>query len=308
MTNCAIGLAMTNELKSPYLFIILFLMKTLKKLLTLLLALSVFTGLTFGAAKSSKKKATASDVRIVTLGPAATEIVFAIGAQDQLVARTDLCDYPPEAANYPSVGGFAGNTISLEAIIAYEPTLVYCFAGMHDFLVQPLEDLGIKVYVSDAVSIDAVKKEVLEIGELTGHQKGAQKVVKDMDATLKRTEKLIKSKMKTRQAPTVYWEVWHEPMMSVGKNTFMNDIITLAGGKNIFENEEYAYPMVSEEAVLDADPEFIFYTGDGMGGGEPSEIFKPKGGVYYMGDDDRYVRSVPRCVDAVEKLANILWK
>ena len=64
-------------------------MKTLKKLLTLLLALSIFTGLTFGAAKSSKKN-TASDVRVVTLGPAATEIIFAIGAQDTLVARTDL--------------------------------------------------------------------------------------------------------------------------------------------------------------------------------------------------------------------------
>ena len=163
-------------------------MKTLKKILTLLLALSVLTGLTFGASKSSKKN-TAADVRVVTLGPAATEIIFAIGAQDTLVARTDLCDYPPEAANYPSVGGFAGNTISLEAIIGYEPTLVYLFAGMHDFLIQPLEDLGIKVYVSDAVSIEAVKKEVLEIGELTGHQKGAQKVVKQMDATLARTEK-----------------------------------------------------------------------------------------------------------------------
>ena len=282
-------------------------MKTLKKLLTLLLALSVLTGLTFAAGKSSKKN-TASDVRIVTLGPAATEIIFAIGAQDQLVARTDLCDYPPEAANYPSVGGFAGNTISLEAIISYEPTLVYLFAGMHDFLVQPLQDLGITVYVSDAVSIDAVKKEILEIDALTGHDKGAQKVVKQMDATLARTEKLIKNKMKKQAKPTVYWEVWHEPMMSVGKNTFMNDIITLAGGINIFGNEEYAYPMVSEEAVLDANPDFILYTGDGMGGGQPSDIFKPKGGVYYMGDDDRYVRSIPRCVDAVEKLANILWK
>ena len=282
-------------------------MKTLKKLITLLLTLSVLTGLTFAAGKSSKKN-TASDVRIVTLGPAATEIIFAIGAQDQLVARTDLCDYPPEAANYPSVGGFAGNTISLESIISYEPTLVYLFAGMHDFLVQPLQDLGITVYVSDAVSIDAVKKEILEIGALTGHDKGAQKVVKQMDATLARTEKLIKNKMKKQAKPTVYWEVWHEPMMSVGKNTFMNDIITLAGGINIFGNEEYAYPMVSEEAVLDANPDFIFYTGDGMGGGQPSDIFKPKGGVYYMGDDDRYVRSIPRCVDAVEKLANILWK
>ncbi|MBR4004637.1 MAG: ABC transporter substrate-binding protein, partial [Treponema sp.] len=241
------------------------------------------------------------------LGPAATEIVFAIGAQDQLVARTDLCDYPADVSKYPSVGGFAGNTISLEAIISYEPTLVYLFAGMHDYLVQPLKDAGIEVYVSNAVSIDAVKKEVLDIGKLTGHTKEAQKVVKTMNATLARTEKYIKSKSKGKTAPKVYWEVWNDPMMSAGKNSFMNDIIQKAGGNNIFGNLNEAYPMVSEEAVLLADPDYIFYSGDGMGGGKPSEIFEPKGGVHYMGDDDRFVRSTPRCVDAVEKLAKILW-
>ena len=74
-----------------------------------------------------------------------------------------------------------------------------------------------------------------------------------------------------------------------------------------FADEEAAYPMVSEEAVLLANPDFIFYSGDGMGGGKPSDIFKPKGGIYYMGDDDSFVRSTPRCADAVEKLAAILW-
>lgn len=282
-------------------------MKNIKKISLLLVFSFILTGFSFGASKASKKSSS-SDVRIVTLGPAATEIVFAIGAQDQLVARTDLCDYPPEAANYPTVGGFAGNTISLEAIISYEPTLVYLFAGMHDHFVQPLKDAGIQVYVSDASSIEAVKNEVLDIGKLTGHEKEAQKVVKDMNATLSRAEKLYKSKLKKQAAPTVYWEVWHDPMMTTGGNTFMNDIIKYAGGQNIFESEDSAYPIVNEEAVLSADPDFIFYTGDGMGGGKPSELFNPKKGIYYMGDDDRFVRSTPRCVDAVEKLAKILWQ
>ncbi|MBO4318866.1 MAG: ABC transporter substrate-binding protein [Treponema sp.] len=282
-------------------------MRNTKKLSILLfLSLAVTVAFSLGNSKNSKKKAD-SDVRIVTLGPAATEIVFAIGAQDQLVARTDLCDYPAQAANYPSVGGFAGNTISLEAIISYEPTLVYLFAGMHDYLVQPLKDAGIEVYVSNAVSIDAVKQEVLDIGKLTGHDKEAQKVVKQMNATLTRTQKYIKSKSKGKNAPKVYWEVWNDPMMSAGKNSFMNDIIQKAGGNNIFGNLAEAYPMVSEEAVLLADPDYIFYSGDGMGGGKPSDIFEPKGGVHYMGDDDRFVRSTPRCVEAVEKLAKILW-
>ena len=282
-------------------------MRNTKKLSILLfLSLAVTVAFSFANPKNSKKKAD-SDVRIVTLGPSATEIVFAVGAQDQLVARTDLCDYPAQAANYPSVGGFAGNTISLEAIISYEPTLVYCFAGMHDYLVQPLKDAGIEVYVSNAVSIDAVKQEVLDIGKLTGHEKEAQKVVKEMNASLSRTEKYIKSKRKGKAAPKVYWEVWNDPMMSAGKNSFMNDIIQKAGGNNIFGNLAEAYPMVSEEAVLLADPDYIFYSGDGMGGGKPSDIFEPKGGVHYMGDDDRFVRSTPRCVEAVEKLAKILW-
>lgn len=282
-------------------------MKSLKKSILFVIILCAAVNLTFAAGKKTKK-ATTKDIRIVSLGPSATEVIFAIGAQDLLVARTDLCDYPPEAKNIPSVGGFAGNTLSLESIISYEPTLVYLFAEMHEGFVKPLQDLGIQVYRSNATSIEAVKNEVLDIGKLTGHEKQAQKVVKEMDEKISRTEKMYKAKAEDGKLPTVYWEVWHSPMMSCGKNSFMGDIIAKAGGKNIFADEEQAYPMVSEEAVLLANPDFIFYSGDGMGGGKPSELLKAKGGIYYMGDDDSFVRSTPRCADAVEKLAAILWK
>ena len=282
-------------------------MKSLKKSILFVIILCAAVNLSFAAGKKSKKTSS-KDIRIVSLGPSATEVIFAIGAQDLLVARTDLCDYPPEAKNIPSVGGFAGNTLSLESIISYEPTLVYLFAEMHEGFVKPLQDLGIQVYRSNATSIEAVKNEVLDIGKLTGHEKQAQKVVKEMDEKISRTEKMYKAKAEDGKLPTVYWEVWHSPMMSCGKNSFMGDIIAKAGGKNIFADEEQAYPMVSEEAVLLANPDFIFYSGDGMGGGKPSELLKAKGGIYYMGDDDSFVRSTPRCADAVEKLAAILWK
>ena len=283
-------------------------MKSLKKSILFLIILCAGANLCFAAGKKTKKASPKSDIRIVSLGPSATEVIFAIGAQDLLVARTDLCDYPPEAKNIPSVGGFAGNTLSLESIISYEPTLVYLFAEMHEGFVKPLQDLGIQVYRSNATSIEAVKNEVLDIGKLTGHEKQAQKVVKEMDEKLNRTKKMYETKIEAdAKLPTVYWEVWHSPMMSCGKNSFMGDIISKAGGKNIFADEEQAYPIINEEAVLLANPDFIFYSGDGMGGGKPSDIFKPKGGIYYMGDDDSFVRSTPRCADAVEKLAAILW-
>ena len=283
-------------------------MKSLKKSILFLIILCAGANLCFAAGKKTKKASPKSDIRIVSLGPSATEVIFAIGAQELLVARTDLCDYPPEAKNIPSVGGFAGNTLSLESIISYEPTLVYLFAEMHEGFVKPLQDLGIQVYRSNATSIEAVKNEVLDIGKLTGHEKQAQKVVKEMDEKLNRTKKMYETKIEAdAKLPTVYWEVWHSPMMSCGKNSFMGDIIAKAGGKNIFAEEEQAYPIINEEAVLLANPDFIFYSGDGMGGGKPSELLKANGGIYYMGDDDSFVRSTPRCADAVEKLAAILW-
>ena len=284
-------------------------MKSLKKSILFLITLCVAVNLSFAAGKKNKKASTKSEIRIVSLGPSATEVIFAIGAQDLLVARTDLCDYPPEAKSIPSVGGFAGNTLSLESIISYEPDLVYLFAEMHEGFVKPLQDLGIQVYRSNATSIEAVKNEILDIGKLTNHEKQAQKVVKEMDEKLSRTEKMYKAKIAASDGklPAVYWEVWHSPMMSCGKNSFMGDIIKCAGGQNIFADQEQAYPIINEEAVLLANPDFIFYSGDGMGGGKPSELLKAKGGIYYMGDDDSFVRSTPRCADAVEKLAAILW-
>lgn len=284
-------------------------MKNLKKYVAVFVFFFVAASL-ISCGKSNVKSEKKADIRIVSLGPSATEILFAIGAEDELVARTDLCDFPDEAKDIPSVGGFSGNTISLESILSFEPTLVYLFAGMHDFLIEPLETAGIQVYVSNANSIDAVKTEILDMGKITGHEKQAQSVINEMDKKLDEAKKITEKKSggKSEKFPRVYWEIWHEPMMSVGRDSFINDIIQRAGGKNIFADEEYAYPMVSEEAVLYAAPDFIFYTGDGMGGGKPSENLSAPKGIFFMGDDDGFVRSSPRAADAVLKLAKIIWE
>ncbi|MBQ1661883.1 MAG: ABC transporter substrate-binding protein [Treponema sp.] len=151
-------------------------MKNLKKYVAVFVFFFVAASL-ISCGKSNVKPEKKADIRIVSLGPSATEILFAIGANDELVARTDLCDYPEEAKDISSVGGFSGNTISLESILSFEPTLVYLFAGMHDFLIEPLEAANIQVYVSNANSIDAVKTEILDMGKITGHEKQAQSVI-----------------------------------------------------------------------------------------------------------------------------------
>lgn len=197
--------------------------------------------------------------RIVSLGPSATEILFAIGAGNQVVARTDFCDYPPLVLELPSVGGFSSANTSLESIISFEPDLVYLFNGIHNQLIKPLEELGIEVYVSDATSIKAVEDEILEVGKLTGHLRQAQEVVKEMQNELEQislTVSNIKEKNPEKEF-RLFWKVWDEPLISVGKKSFINDIILKSGWKNIFGELEESYPIVSQEAVFVAKPDYI---------------------------------------------------
>lgn len=210
--------------------------------------------------------------RIVSLGPSATEIIFALGAGEKLIARTDFCDYPPEAKNVKSIGGFDAKTFSLESIVALEPDFVYLFSGMHDHLVKPLRDFGIKVYVSDCTSIDDVKKEIKEVGAILGEQKKAKEIISEIDSKIDRAQKIVESKKgkihwnRMNSAPTnlipypnVYYEINSSPYMTVANGSFVNDILLKAGCKNIFGEEKSAYPVVSEEAIIYRNPDILIF-------------------------------------------------
>ena len=270
-------------------------------------AISIFTGC------RAKKVDTNGINRIVSLGPSATEILFAIGADKQLVACTDFCDYPAEAKTKASVGGFATNSISLESIISYEPDLVYLFSGMHDSLIKPLQDMGISVYVSKAASVDDVKKEIIEIGTITGHSAEAEDVVKEMNLLLAEARNKSAEAKKNGSSPLIYWQVWDDPLMTAGKNSFINDIITLAGGINIFGEENSDYPIISDEAVIAAKPQFIFISkaSDNYSVTNNKIMFyamkKDSGASVHYVNDDKFSRPGPRCAEAVQDLTKILY-
>lgn len=276
-------------------------------LVIILTAISIFTGC------RAKKVDTNSINRIVSLGPSATEILFAIGADKQLVACTDFCDYPAEAKTKASVGGFAANSISLESIISYEPDLVYLFSGMHDSLIKPLQDMGINVYVSKAASVDDVKKEIIEIGTITGHSAEAEDVVKEMNLLLAEARNKSAEAKKNGSSPLIYWQVWDDPLMTAGKNSFINDIITLAGGINIFGEENSDYPIISDEAVIAAKPQFIFISkaSDNYSVTNNKIMFyamkKDSGASVHYVNDDKFSRPGPRCAEAVQDLTKILY-
>ena len=142
-----------------------------------------FTNCTKKDAQNPNVKAKQSiPQRIVSLSPASTEILFAVGAENQIVAVSDFSDYPPQAQNLPKVGGFDGKTLSLEKILSFNPDFVYLTNVMHNHLIPHFESLNIDYYLSDANSFEQVKNEILQIAKITGHTSTGENLVKEIDS------------------------------------------------------------------------------------------------------------------------------
>lgn len=240
---------------------------------------------------------------IVALSPSAAEILFAVGAGNQVSAVCEFTDYPPEAAQKPIVGGFDGKTFSMESILSYKPDLLYITDGMHNFLIEQLNQYGIKYYLSKADSIASVKNEILDIGKITGHEKEALSVVEEMDS------KINSIKIASTQK-TIYYEIWNSPFMTAGSKSFLTDVIKAAGYKNIFDDVEEAYPIVSEESIIARKPEIILISSSS---GLTKDSIKSRKGWETIPavqndniiiiDDNLYTRPAPRIADVVVELA-----
>ena len=292
-------------------------------LLMLALAMSLSAKSKKTITKKIKKSAKTVEVTypksIVTLSPAAAEILYAIGAGDQIAAVSQFTDYPPEAADKPVVGGFDGKTLSIETILSYEPDLVYLTEGMHNFLIEPLDSYGIKWYLSNATSITAIEKEIIDMGELTGHQEQAALVVAQMAEKLSKAYTPVSTPTEDDEVEAldstikVYYEVWNAPFMSVGSTSFIHDVIINAGGKNIFDDLTDSYPMVSEETIIARAPDVILIP---MNNGVSVEDVKSRAGWesipavandrVYIIDDNVYSRPAPRIADVVLDLSELL--
>ena len=190
--------------------------------------------------------------RIVSLSPAATEILYDIGAFNQICARSDFSDYPPEVTTIPVAGGFDGKNISIETVLSFEPDFLYLTSGMHDYLIPLLKAKKIKYYISTDSSVKGILSEIRQVGKITGHEKQAEEVAKKMEREIE----FIKANSPSNKK-SVYWEIWSPPYMSVGENSFINELIEISGGNNIFNDINEAYPIVSEEQIIAREPEII---------------------------------------------------
>ena len=149
--------------------------------------------------------------RVVSLSPSGTEILFALGLNDKIVARTDFCNFPEEAKKIDSVGGFDGKSFSIETVLSYNPDFVYLTNVMHNHLVNTLESLGIKVYLSDVNSIEDIFVEIKEVSKLFGIEETGKKYIDKMSSELGDIKK-------DKIQKTIYCEIFNSPFLTCGKN------------------------------------------------------------------------------------------
>lgn len=253
--------------------------------------------------------------RIVSLAPSNTEILFAVGAGDQVVGVTQYCNYPVEAQSREQIGGFSAQTISVEKIVALEPDLVVAAGPIHQPVIEALEALAIPVLAVNPNTLEQVYTSIELVGHLTGHDEQAAQVVEEMKSRVA----LVSERLATlpeEQRLRVYWEVFDEPRMTAGPTTFNGQLIELAGGVNVFADVTEEYPQINDEEVIRRNPAVIMGA-DTMGEKLTTELVAQRpgwdqidavrNGRIYLFNGDMVARAGPRLALVLEEMAKAMY-
>ena len=248
--------------------------------------------------------------RIVSLAPSITEILFALGLDDEIAAITNFCDYPEAVLNKPRIGGFVNPDI--EKIVSLKPDLIIGIRdGNRIDTVDRLNDSGLPVYLIDPKGFDGVMQTIKNIGDVVGREKESRKMIKEM---VKKAENIM-TLTQSLSRPKVFFQLGDAPMITVGKGTLADDLIRLAGGKSISENESVSYPFYSIETVLLKAPEIIIMTSMDSKKNSPQLVKKWESwksipavrmNMIYVIDSNLVDRPTPRIVEGLEALVRII--
>ncbi|HXG16869.1 MAG TPA: cobalamin-binding protein [Calidithermus sp.] len=247
--------------------------------------------------------------RIVSLVPSVTEWLFALGAGDRLVGRTDYCDYPPEATRRPSVGGMVAP--NLEAIVALRPDLVIATdAGSRWETFAALTALGVAVYLVHASRLADVADLVRRLGALTEREDAVGPLLARFDGRVEAVRRGVAG----RRRPRVLYVLWPEPLIVPGREALVTELIDVAGGDSITRDEPGDYPRFSLEAAVARAPEVIVLARHGTGSGPVDRtrwerfgsLPAVRDGRVHGVDGDLLHRYGPRVVDGLQVLARLL--
>jgi iron complex transport system substrate-binding protein len=260
---------------------------------------------------SSAAYAEEGPTRIVSLAPGMTEILYALGLGENIVGVTTFCDYPPEAAEKPKIGGMSNP--SLEAVFSSKPDVVVMTTDGNPKGFEPkLEALGLNTYVFTARRLHELPDAIRHIGSRLDAANRAEELASGIQEKLDEYEKTGE---KTARSLKVLFIVWPEPLIVAGKGTVIDDGIKLLGHNNIASSSRINYPKYSLEEVLSRAPDVILFGGEG-GHGEMRKVSArilerikstpavKEGRVFYLGDG--LMRYGPRVIEGMDELSKIL--
>lgn len=242
--------------------------------------------------------------KAVSLAPNLTENIFAIGAGDRLVGVTTYCNYPSEADKIQKIGDTLNPNI--ETLIALKPDVVFVStASQLEAFLNQLEKQNISVFVTNPSNIEGIYQSLLQLGDVLGENEKAKNLVE----SLKKRAADIEARTISAKDVKVFVQISKEPLFTVGKTSFITDIIGRAGGISVTENVTEAYPKFSKETALALQPEAIILS-DSEDNKEPNDVFKNspamKNGKVFKINADLLSRPGPRTFDALEQIAKAL--
>ncbi len=237
--------------------------------------------------------------KIVSLSPAMTENIFALGAAQDLVGVTTFCDYPEEAKKIYKIGDFSNP--SLERIVGLKPDLVIVNLPEQMRIKRQLEKLKINIFISSPRTLDDIYNEIIEIGRIVKKQQAADSLVNHMKKHISRVDKSSKKR--------VYIELSPRPLVTIGAPSFLNELLEMAGAENIFADLGKDYPVVPQEEVIKRNPDIIIVLHpvsikDRMGWQMVTAIKNNK--VYTTLNQDHLMRPGPRLIIGFEQLKRIM--
>jgi len=280
--------------------------KTIKKI-GILFVLIASIGFLASCANTGENDKGEDSPRIVSVSPSVTELIYAFGKEDQLVGRSDYCDYPSETEDIPSVGSSLDPNV--EMIIELEPDILFISAYFKDEIAKTLEEAGIEsTVILDAEDFEGSFDVINEVGEMLDAKSEAEELVTKLKGEIEE----IQEKTSGQEQPTVYYVV------GFGKNgdftatgdTYIAEILKAAGGTNIAQDASDW--MFSIEKIIEEDPEYIIIS-ENYGMKEEfvqtegyKELSAVKNNKVIEVDDDLLNRQGPRLAQGVESIAKIL--
>jgi iron complex transport system substrate-binding protein len=248
--------------------------------------------------------------RIVALAPSITELVFAAGAGDKLIGVPRFSDYPAAAQAISQIGD--ASRIDLERVLSMQPDLVIGWqSGNHAADIARLEALGFSVYVAEPATLAAIPRLLRAFGALADTAPVAQRAAADFEAGIA----ALRARYAARNDVRVFYEIWHQPLMTVNGRHMIDDVIRLCGGTNVFAAVPSLAPLVSLESVIAAQPEVVL---GGSSATSPQEFaaqwmnFADFAGLKQVRalyiDPDHIQRQTPRILQGAQTICEHLEK